>query len=135
MRSLRLEVFGDPVPQGSKRAFVVKGRAILAESAGARLKTWRQDIVGAARDALNGSGPFEGPVNVVLWFWLRQPKKPKHSLPITRPDADKLTRSVLDALEAAGVVRDDAQVTTLSVRKRYSLDAPRMQATISEESP
>ncbi len=132
VKSLRIEVFGDPIAQGSKRAFVVKGKAILTESAGGRLKTWRSEIVSAARDQLNGDGPMTGPVRVTLFFWVRQPKRSKNALPIVRPDVDKLERAILDSLVAAGVMRDDAQVTTISSRKRYG-DPPRCVIAVAED--
>ena len=135
MRSLAIEVYGDPVPQGSKRAFVVKGKPILTESAGERLKTWRQDIVAAARRELNGDAPMEGALRVTIFCYLRQPKKPKNALPITRPDSDKLARSILDGLTTAGVMRDDAQVTSMTVRKRYTTETPRATIHVAEESP
>ncbi len=132
MRTLRVEVFGDPVAQGSKRAFVVGQRAVVVDTNKASLRTWRSDIVAAARAELDGDGPFTGPVNVVAFFWLRQPKKPKWRLPGVRPDVDKLLRALLDALTAAGVFHDDAQVTSISARKRYG-ETPRCVIAVSED--
>jgi crossover junction endodeoxyribonuclease RusA len=134
MRSLSLTVLGDPKAQGSKRAILHRStkRPILIESGGAPLRTWRQDIVAAAQEELNGDGPLEGPVKVSLFFFMRSPKKPKAPLPITRPDADKLCRAVLDALTTAGVMRDDSQVTSLSARKRYG-EPPRVVIFATEE--
>lgn len=40
-------------------------------------------------------------------------------MPETRPDADKLLRAVGDALTGV-VYRDDAQLTTVVVRKRWA---------------
>lgn len=134
MRSLSIEIYGDPVPQGSKRAFVVKGKPILTESAGIRLKTWRQDIVGAARAELNGDAPMEGALRVTVFFYVRRPKKPRNELPITRPDGDKLERAVLDALTSAGVMHDDAQVCSMTWRKRYTTSVPRATIHVAEES-
>ena len=124
MRSLAFQVFGDPVPQGSKRAFVVKNRAVVVDDNKATLKSWRTAVVDAARAELNGEAPDLGPVRITLMFFLRQPKRPKAPVPITKPDADKLARAVLDGMTDAGVFRDDSQVTTLTVRKRYTTEAP-----------
>lgn len=134
VRSLTFDVFGDAVPQGSKRAIVNRhtGKPAVIESGGARLRTWRSDVVAAARSAMSGQGPFEGPVTLFVVFHLRRPKRPKNEVPIVRPDVDKLARGLLDALAAAGVFHDDAQVTDLSVRKRYS-DEPRAYVAVSEE--
>jgi Holliday junction resolvase RusA-like endonuclease len=137
MRWHTFEVRGDPVAQGSKRALVNRhtGKAVVIEMAGARLKTWRQDVIGEARRCLNGQGPIEGPVAVHVHFYMRTPKKPKNLLPITRPDADKMLRGLLDALQAAGMFHDDAQVTSLVVKKRYAYDdTPYTAVSVGEES-
>jgi len=72
----------------------------------------------------------DGPLFAVFTFLRRRPKghlnaagdvKPRflRALPDTKPDADKLCRGVFDAL--IGVLyRDDGQVTTVLVRKRWS---------------
>ena len=134
MRSLTFDVYGDAVPQGSKRAIVNRhtGKPAVIESGGARLRTWRSDVVAVAREAMNGGGPFEGPVTLFVVFHMRRPKRPKNALPIVRPDADKMVRAILDALQAAGVFHDDAQVTDLSVKKRYA-DHPRAYVAVSAD--
>lgn len=127
MRSLAFDVYGDAVPQGSKRAIVNRhtGKPAVIESGGARLRTWRADVVAAARQAMDGQGPFEGPVTLFVVFYLHRPKRPKNELPIVRPDIDKLARGLIDALATAGVFLDDSQVTDLYVQKRYSNEPPR----------
>jgi crossover junction endodeoxyribonuclease RusA len=142
MRSLAFQVFGDPVPQGSKRAFVVKNRAVVVDDNKATLRSWRSAVIDAARaelhsDPLDGSlvaAPELGPVRVTLMFFLRQPKRPKAKLPITKPDSDKLARAILDGMTDAGVFRDDAQVTTLTVRKRYTTEAPCVRVFVDEDA-
>ena len=142
MRSLAFQVFGDPVPQGSKRAFVVKrvvGRqvkpqAVVVDDNRVSLKTWRSAIVDAARAELNGEAPELGPVRITLMFFLRQPKRPKASVPITKPDVDKLARAVLDGMTDAGVIRDDSQVTTLTARKRYTTEAPHLRVFVDGDA-
>lgn len=115
-------VHGQPRPQGSKRAFVVGGKAVLTESAGAPLKAWRSDVRDAAREALGDRGTLEGGVAVLVEFYLEPPKRrPKdRPYPSVRPDLDKLARALLDAIGSAGVWRDDAQVVDLTLRKRYA---------------
>ena len=68
MRSLAFQVFGDPIPQGSKRAFVVKNRAVVVDDNKAPLRSWRSQIVDAARAELNGEAPDLGPVRVTPRF-------------------------------------------------------------------
>lgn len=134
MRTLAFSVLGEPRAQGSKRAFVHKAThtAVMVEAGGEALRTWRQDIAGQVRAELNGDGPIEGPVKLTAFFFVRQPKKPRWNLPATRPDADKLLRALADGLQAGGALRDDAQIVTLSVRKRYGEPA-RVDVFLSEE--
>ena len=134
MRSMAFQVFGDPIPQGSKRAFVVKNRAVVVDDNKAPLRSWRSAIVDAARAELNGDAPDLGPVRVTLMFFLRQPKRPKAPVPITKPDVDKLARAVLDGMTDAGVFRDDSQVTTLTVRKRYTTEAPHLRVFVDGDA-
>lgn len=126
---IRFTVDGIPVPQGSMRAFVLKGqhRAVLVQGGDkARrdsLGGWRQSI--AARAKLAGAQPGLGPVAVQLTFRLPRPaSRPKRETePDRKPDLDKLVRSTLDALTGLAF-RDDAQVVRCLAEKRYA-DAAR----------
>ena len=144
VKTLDFFVAGDPTPQGSKRAFVVKGKPILTESAGDKLRTWRQDVRAAALEAMKAAQPedwrpFTGAVLVWLNFSMRPPKSlPKKVLwPIKRPDLDKLIRAVLDALGSAGVFKDDSQVVQLTASKRWPIHSgagvPGVIVTVAEK--
>ena len=133
---IAITAHGTPAPQGSKHAIVRGGRAHLIESSHDRVKSWRQAVVDAALGA-NGNRdslrlPLGGPVAVDVTFRLKRPKshyrtgKNAHLLrdaapayPATMPDLDKLLRSTMDALTAAGVWLDDAQVVTVAAAKTY----------------
>ena len=122
---ISFRVHGEPRPQGSSRAFVVKGRAIVT-SDNKKLKPWRQDIssiAAFAMQALNQS-PIEGPVWVAVTFQFQKPKSmPKRvTEKITKPDLDKLLRAVLDGL-TGHCFRDDAQVVRVSCRKEFGESA------------
>lgn len=152
--AVTLRVAGVPAPQGSKSAWVIwprgaktcptcgnkfgRPRAILSEGKEnspqrKRLTAWREAIVAEANTA-GIHEPLRGPVRVQVVFALARPK----SYPAWRwlhwvkPDVDKLCRSTLDGLTAAGVFGDDAQVVELAVRKVYALDRP-LGATIKIE--
>lgn len=142
VRPLRFIVPGTPVPQGSKR--VVRGRLIDAN--GAALRPYRAMVADAAAEALGleagdtaealaaleAHQPAREAVAVSLRFGLVRPRSHygtgrnadvlKTSAPVwpgVKPDVDKLTRAVLDAL--TGVVwADDAQVVVLNADKVYS---------------
>lgn len=113
-------VHGVPAPQGSKRAFVVNGRAVMTE-ASAKVRPWRETVVAEAVDVMNGRAPFDGAVEVLITFRMPKPKTVRRDLPHVKPDIDKLVRSTLDALTTAQVFGDDGQVTDLVVRKRYGI--------------
>lgn len=123
---LEFRVKGLPAPQGSKRAFVRNGRASLVEMAGASLKAWRQDVTVAARYAMSTEGWYsvDEPVEVHIAFAMPRPKsRADDDWHATRPDIDKLTRAVLDALTTAQVWRDDSRVADLKAWKRYADDS------------
>jgi len=123
-------VFGDPVPQGSK-VMVGKARKLLVEGNRAKLNPWRQDVAAAAQAAME-SGPWREAVSVQMTFFLKRPKghfgtgrnegtlrsaAPRR--PGTKPDIDKLSRSILDALTGI-VFADDSQVVSLDAMKMYA---------------
>lgn len=119
---LSIAARGVPRPQGSKKAFVVKGRAVMVDDNKPALKEWRQVVERAASGAMEVAQyerPATGAVAVSLLFELERPKSVKRELPSVAPDIDKLQRAVLDALTIAGVWKDDGQVTTISARKIY----------------
>lgn len=124
-----LVVHGVPIPQGSKSAFVVGGRAVITEGKkSASLKEWRAAIAACARLWLQQNGspaPLDGPVSVDVVFYLPRPKSaPKRVIvPATKPDADKLVRSTLDALSKIAYT-DDARIVDLNIRKRFAIDSP-----------
>ena len=121
---LSWKTIGDPAPQGSKR-YVGNGRMIEACK---RLKPWREQIIADAQ-ALAVPETITGAVSVSLVFCFSRPKSHlntkgqlKPSAPaykVSKPDADKLARAVLDSLTIAGIIKDDALVYSLSVHKRY----------------
>lgn len=135
-----LAVYGHPAPKGSMKCVGGKGgRHQLIENS-PRTAPWRERVAGAAR-RLTVSG-LAGPVGVEVTLTVERP--PSHyltrrgedgllalsaegrrrPLPHMRSrgiggDVDKLARVILDALEDAGVLTDDAQVVELLARKTY----------------
>lgn len=118
---------GIPAPQGSKRHV---GRGILVESS-KQLHPWRLDVTSMALDAHSGRPPLER-AEVALVFVFPRPKshyrtgRHAHELRpdapaahTVKPDIDKLSRAVLDALTAAQAIRDDSRVCELTASKRY----------------
>lgn len=104
---------GTPVPQGSKTAVVINGKAVMFE-ANKKHKVWRDHVASRMR----GATPVTDPVRCELTFIFERPKTVKREWPSVKPDIDKLARTILDA--ATGhIVKDDAQVIILNCRKDY----------------
>lgn len=120
---IALTVYGLPAPQGSTKAFMRRGmRHPIVTADCARTKPWRQAIVDVARQELRGRAPAEGPLSLGVTFYLPRPKSAPRRVvePATRPDLDKLLRALCDALTAAGVWRDDAQLVHVVARKVFA---------------
>lgn len=137
MAEVTITVHGTPAPQGSKRAFAVRGKGgvptgkvAVIESSHDRVKSWRQAVIDEVRAELTLDGPLRGPLELTIAFWLKRPKghyrtgKNAHLLresaplhPAGIPDLSKLVRSTEDALTAVGLWADDAQVVTCSAAK------------------
>jgi crossover junction endodeoxyribonuclease RusA len=131
-------VGGEPVAQGSKRAFTIRGtnRATVVETASKRLKPWRSEVRAAAVDAMAGRPLLTGPIRMVVAFYLPRPqthyrgsdraKGLKPTAPVwcdKKPDADKLLRAVGDALKGA-VYHDDGQLADIRPLKMYADPQP-----------
>lgn len=129
-----IDVPGTPIAQGSKRHV---GNGVMVESAKG-LKDWRHAITKATRDELDDRPGLriDGPVSVRLHFYVTRPKShhvandptrplkaTAPALPTVKPDIDKTTRAVLDALTDAALWNDDAQVCHLEVWKHYTTGA------------
>jgi crossover junction endodeoxyribonuclease RusA len=132
---VQLFVPGQPAPQGSKKAFRHKhSGAIIMQEDSKTTRPWRADVRAALEQHAGGTrfGP-DVPVTVHLRFVMRRlagmPKTsrgratPAHT---KKPDLDKLTRAVLDAITSAGVWHDDSQVVSFgTLEKRYAeIDEP-----------
>ncbi len=136
MTTLTINVVGTPAPQGSKRAFVVNGRAVMAESS-KKVKPWRQDVAAAVQEAI-GEPAIDwhvpaGPVRVDITYYLPRPRyhyrtgKNAHLLKPgaptyvdKKPDKDKLRQG---DLRRAHVLRRDPR--RRSDRRRVHREALR----------
>lgn len=123
--TVRFQVYGRPYPQGSKRAFVVKGKAQLADSAGPAGARWRDAVVIAARKERDARGAaLDGALEVAITFRFPMPaNRPKYVRSqiicpkATAPDLSKLVRAVEDGMEAAGLIINDARIARWIVDK------------------
>ena len=118
---ITFDVLGKPITQGSTRAFVANGRAVVTHDKRGPLMDWRNAIANAAQKCGGEKAERGTAVQVRAWFRLERPKSaPKRVVrPTTKPDIDKLGRSLLDAL--TGILwADDSQVVSLQVIKRFA---------------
>ena len=123
---IRFTVYGVPQPQGSARAFIPKrwDRAVVT-GANAKNKPWRQQVSGMALVAMQNRSIVcrPNPVVVKCDFFFDRPKSQKMALQkTTKPDLDKLLRSVLDAMTGI-VFEDDSQVTACEITKGFGQPA------------
>lgn len=136
-----LIVHGQPAPQGSKSAYPRMGKdgkmhVAMVEGKGPgreKFISWRQAVATAARDSLDADPrpALDEPVKVDIEFRFPRPAGDRYvSFKSTKPDADKLARSVLDSLVDGGILVDDSRVYDLHVRKLYG---PEPGATIRIE--
>jgi Holliday junction resolvase RusA-like endonuclease len=115
-------VHGRPAQMGSKRAFVVKGRAVMTNTNSDSLRQWYTAVASTAAGVMRGSAQVTGPVRLSMRFYFKRPKNHyrtgknanvmKDTAPVFHsqsPDLDKLIRSTQDALSSV-VWRDDSQV-------------------------
>ena len=82
---------------------------------------WKAEVRRAALSKCSTPEPLRGPLSVKLTFFMPRPKSRKGDVwHTTKPDADNLTKAVLDALTDAGIWGDDAQVARQLVEKFYA---------------
>lgn len=126
--SIMFRVYGIPQTKGSAKGFVVPGkfggkaRAIITND-NPKNKCWAQTVSAMAQQFRPSDGLWDGAVKVTLIFHLPTPKSlPKRtpSFATKRPDIDKCTRSVLDALKGV-IYSDDSRVVGLEVFKVYGV--------------
>ncbi len=127
--TITFTVFGIPQTKGSAKGFVVPGknggraRAIITND-NTKNKPWAQTVSVAAQQFRPLDGLWSGPVKVTLIFRMPIPKslpKRKPAFMTKRPDIDKCTRSILDAIKGV-IYSDDSQVVGLEVFKVYGLE-------------
>jgi len=120
-------VKGVPQPKGSKRGVVHKatGRVLIFDQNAPKMRTWERAIQWVVQNEWKGP-PLEGPVRLWLVFVFPLPNSaPKRRPPAwkdKKPDIDKLFRLVGDALTGI-VYRDDAQIASVIIDKRYGDEA------------
>ena len=128
---------GNPVPQGRPRAGRAGRRIVMYDPKESR--EYKRYVSLIARQHAPKT-LLKGPLSVRIKIYRKIPKsttKKDRALisegikrPVTKPDTDNYTKSVLDALNGI-IYKDDSQVTDLYASKYYS-DNPRVELKIQE---
>ena len=129
--NVRFNVIGVPAPQGSKTR-MPNGALVEGSSATGRAKhrTWRQAVAHEAHQQRQLLEPcFSGPLVVDVVFRFPMPASRPAAFKrrvaegeitgwkVTKPDLDKLARSVGDALTEAGLIERDEMIAQWLVSK------------------
>lgn len=131
-----------PLGKGRPRATVQNGRArVYTPTATA---DWEHFAAVELRAAWEAKPPMTGPLGceIVAVFPRTAAllaknkigyKHPTWRLPhAVKPDADNIAKSVLDAVEKAGIIGDDKQIALLTVGKHWAMihEEPRVEVRI-----
>lgn len=128
--SFDFKVEGVPIQKGSKSGFLIGGKVRIVDQKSKALKGWNANVRAAAQSC--EMKRYEGPVYVSIDFYMPRPSNHFGTgrnegklkrwammlLPDVKPDLDKLTRTIFDALTGTCYM-DDAQVVRSTVQKFY----------------
>jgi Holliday junction resolvase RusA-like endonuclease len=130
-------VLGDPVGKGRPR-FAVRGNHAVAYTP-ERTRNW--EAIAREVFACHWDGPpYEGAAALSVTAVFARPKRLMRAKDsddrlwhTSMPDTDNVVKAVADALEQAGVVRNDSQIVQVTACKLYSAKAegPRVEVTMT----
>ena len=131
---LQAVILIEPVPKARAR-YTVRGGKVRAYTP-ANTREAELIIMMEIRRILSRQGRFQDkqPVRLVGTFFLKRPQSlpKKITMPVSRPDWDNFGKLLSDSLNFF-VYRDDSQVTTAIIKKRYGFP-PRIEITLEEDS-
>lgn len=135
MRVVEFTIPGQPVAKGRARISTYGGhvRSYTPE----KTRRYENQVSSYAAEAMRGSPPMGGPVEVIVEARMTVPKSwpLKKRLaaiagqikPVTKPDLDNIVKA-LDGMNGIVVV-DDSQIVKLTATKSYS-DTPQLIVTV-----
>lgn len=137
MKTITIEVTGDPVAKGRPRVAVIKGRARMYTPAATR--SWENDARQLARIEMGGDAPLEGPLKVTVdavfappesWpAWRRKLLAEGEAVwCASAKDIDNICKAICDAMNRV-VWLDDKQIVDLRASKTFGL-RPMVRATV-----
>lgn len=102
-------------------------RPIATVYSPANYKVWQEEMLAALKSV--PTHYTTGPVSVIILCLASRPKTTKLAAP--KPDVDNYAKGVLDVITKDGRFwHDDTQVTSLTVSKRWTTDAPGILVSI-----
>jgi crossover junction endodeoxyribonuclease RusA len=128
------KLYGEPKPKGSMKCIGARGKVKHQLVESVDNEGWREIVTAGARRFVHEQADQHQSVYVEMTFSLSRPRshygtgRNAHRVANSAPlwptlqgagDSDKFARLVLDALQDAGVLRNDAQVRPLYVDKAY----------------
>ena len=134
MMEHRWTILGEPVAKGRPRFNRASGFAYTP----AKTRNWEALAVEAFACGWDG-GPNDGLAELEVVAVFSRPKRlmrakdPEGRVPhASRPDADNVLKAVGDAIEKAGVLRNDSQVWRATASKAYAAKAegPRVEVVL-----
>lgn len=128
MKTIKITIPGKPVAKGTGRAIINKKTQHLAIMNPVNTNEYI-NWVRICSLKVKPEIPFDEPLMAKIDVFLQKPKKPKYSLPATRPDIDNFCKSIFDGMTGI-IFRDDSLVVNLCITKIYSSD-PRVEVRIS----
>ena len=124
-------IYVEPVAKGRPRMAVINGHPIAYTPKKTRQS--EQMIQAMVRTQLMQYGKFgdDAPIKLEATFYRERPRSlsKKMTMPVTRPDWDNYAKLLTDSLQHY-VFRDDAQITTALIRKRFG-SPPRIEISIT----
>lgn len=135
MQQIEFRVYGTPQTKGSAKALKTEHmKFAVVVNDNEKNKGWAAIVSSVAQDHAPAGGLWKGSLAIQLVFFLyppkallkldRQTKRPKYLFadPTKKPDIDKMTRSIYDALTGV-IFLDDRQIIRSEEVKQYS-EAP-----------
>jgi Holliday junction resolvase RusA-like endonuclease len=118
--SFEVRIVGHPIaqPRAGRRHFIVSGRPTSVAFDHERAKDWKRTVL--VQVLAKNPPRFEGPVAIVLDFYLPRPlslpKRVFHHM--KKPDLDNLVKAIKDAVRGT-LYHDDRQIVMLTASKGY----------------
>ena len=119
----RCEFIIDGEPKGKARPrFTRQGHAYTADAT--------RNYEKLVSHAFDGE-KFDGPVVVIISAYMQKAKSCKLRFPTKKPDVDNIAKIIMDGLNGTAW-DDDKQVISVTVRKLWTPNYPRVEVTIKE---